>query len=232
MHSYEARNSPIDFSMFTKNDVQKLCYQRSNSIRDLPTFSDVAETADEHEGLKNTILQRIFAEIEENFDNILPALEGISPRNVADIGCGYAFLDLLMYRKFNCRLLLIDVEDTGSIHFYYRKKGAGYTDLDIARKFLEANGVPSDMIATLNPQHEDIEKAENVDLAISLLSCGFHYPAETYASFFADVVDKAVILDLRRRVTNVGLAVLEPLGPTKIIHTGHHHDCVACIKSD
>ena len=220
--------SPLDFSMFSREDVRKLCHQRTNNTKMLANDPALDEDGPEYEALKARIISAVYQEIVENFNEIEETIARIAPLRVADIGCGYAFVDLMLHRRFGCKVLLIDIEETDEIYFKFREQGAGYSNLATARAFLEANGVPAADIRTVNPTKQDLTKAGKVDLAISLLSCGFHYPAATYETFYRDQVSRAVLLDVRNRTD--GREVLDRLGPTRIVVSGRKHECIVARK--
>jgi hypothetical protein len=67
---------------------------------------------------------------------------------------------------------------------------------------LVKNGVPTDKIRTTNPgtgSSPDVHDS-NVDLIISLLSCGFHYPLKTYTEFALRALQPGgiFVFDMRR----------------------------------
>ncbi|MDO9525793.1 MAG: class I SAM-dependent methyltransferase, partial [Gemmobacter sp.] len=152
--------------------------------------------------------------IHAEYRALAPLLRSLAPKRIADIGCGYAFFDLFAARELGAEVLLIDLESNERRHFGCQKEGAAYSSLSVARALLQANGVAEAAIQTLNPRVEAADDAEPVDLAISFLSCGFHYPVSTYATFFRDAVtpDGTVILDLRAASADQQAETLTPLG--------------------
>jgi hypothetical protein len=194
----------IDFSMIGATQVFDLCLQRSNRLGKI--IPKRAKAGDEWSGLmraavvqhRQAILDHVFEEIADIFAKIAPQIERVAPLRLADVGCGQAFIDLLIYRRFGCDLILIDIEESSDLHFGFAEDGAGYADLANARAFLVANGVPEAAITTVNPRKARLEDVGTVDMAMSLLSCGFHYPVGTYDSFFKAQVSRAILLDCRR----------------------------------
>ena len=190
--------------MIGARQVFDLCLQRSNRLgKFIPKRSKAGDAWD---GLmkaavvqhRQTILDQVFEEIEDIFDKIAPHIGRVGPQRLADLGCGQAFVDLLIYRRFGCDLILIDIEESADLHFGFADDGAGYADLANARTFLVANGVPETAITTINPRKARLDDIGAVDMAISLLSCGFHYPVGTYDAFFKSQVSKAILLDCRK----------------------------------
>lgn len=226
--------SEIDYSMIGPAQVFDLCLQRSNRLNKLIPSRN--KTGDAWEGLmktavvehRQTILDAVTAEIEDIFGKIAPQIAAFAPKRFADIGCGQAFIDLLVYRQFGCDLILIDIEETEGIHFGFNDTGAGYADLANARAFLVANGVPDTAITTINPRHAPLEDLAPVDMAISLLSCGFHYPVETYDAFFKTQVTKAILLDCRNH--KGGKKALKMYGAVSEVGEEKKHTRILCTK--
>lgn len=221
----------LDVAMFTKADLVNLCYQRSSepTVEMQGRLLSMGETDKAFPGLRADIIQFVLDEIGANLAAISPIFEKIRPRSLADIGCGYAFIDLMIHRLYGTRLVLIDIETTGTIYFRYHEKGAGYSNLATARAFLEANGVPGKSIQTINPDKSDIARAPRVDMAMSLLSCGFHYPVATYRDFFQSHVEKALLLDIRRRRPE-GRELMDQWGTTRVLHRGIKHDSICAVR--
>ena len=143
---------------------------------------------------RSAILRGAFSDIEAEFKTLVSFLGERKIGHLTDIGCGHAFIDTLFHKRYGCSLHLVDIEQTSETHHLYRETGSGYANLQSARRLLEANGVPPESIRTTNPQKG--YAPETASLVISLLSCGFHYPAETYASTFE--MSELSIIDLRK----------------------------------
>lgn len=221
----------LDISMFGRADLVNLFYQRTYD----ETAAMQARLADTPDGpafdaLRAEMVGFVMARIEENLTAIAPVFDRVRPKSLADIGCGYAFIDLLIYRRYGCRLVLIDIEKTDEVYFRYREKGAGYSNLATARAFLTANGVPDRAITTINPGRQDLARAPRVDMAMSLLSCGFHYPVSTYIDFIGSHVTKALVMDVRRRNGIEGRETIDGWGASRVIHRGVKHDAIAALR--
>lgn len=224
----------IDFSMIGASQVFDLCLQRSNRLGKI--IPKRAKAGDDWNGLmqaavvehRHTILDAVFDEIEDIFTKIAPQIERIAPHRLADLGCGQAFIDLLIHRRFGCDLVLIDIEESSDLHFGFAEEGAGYADLANARAFLVANAVPDSAITTINPRKARLEDIGTVDMAISLLSCGFHYPVSTYDAFFKSQVSKAILLDCRRN--KGGDKDLKAYGQVEAVGEEKKHGRYLCIK--
>lgn len=227
----------IDFSALRTDDLVNLCLQRSSNLKQLNVPRRKKLGADYHAAMlefatKNRaeILAIVFDEICEQFDAIAPSLDKVLPKQIVDIGAGYAFVDLLLHRRFDCDVIIVDIEQSDDLHFGFRETGAGYSSLDVARKFLIANGVPKSRISILNPAKDDISGLGKVDVAISLISCGFHYPVNTYDEFFRENVGKAILLDIRKGTDEFGS--LEKYGSVSEVSTTGRVCKTLCLKND
>ncbi|MEM7644447.1 MAG: class I SAM-dependent methyltransferase [Pseudomonadota bacterium] len=219
----DPRIRDLEIGAFEPADVVNLILQRSEIVRDRPrsgrlirAWVDGDETplravVDE---MGDDLIRRAAAIIWLEYQEMKPILDTLSPRRVADIGCGYAVFDLFLWQDQKPHLLLIDLETSDERHFGFDKTGAAYTSLAVAERFLTDNGVDPGAIVCRNPEKVDITREPSVDLAVSLVSCGYHYPVDTYWDFFLRTVtpDGAVILDLRARKAAEASALLESMG--------------------
>ncbi len=213
----------LDLSMFGAEDLVNIILQRSEVLYDVPrsgrvirawNAGDDAPIRAEVDRLGDEIARRAAGVIHAEYRSLAPALLAHPPRRVADIGCGYALFDLFIAQDTKASVLLIDIETNDRRHFGFAEEGAAYSNLSVARRLLLANGIAEDRITTLNPATQDLGATEDVDLVVSFLSCGFHYPVTSYASYFRDKVlpGGAILLDLRAATAAEQLLALTPLG--------------------
>ncbi|TDL79455.1 class I SAM-dependent methyltransferase [Palleronia sediminis] len=213
---------PVDFSMFSDHDVANLVLQRSEVVASGPAIRALArgDSAPLHQLARDNrdrILTGALNRLRDQCELFLDRTDAAPPRRVADVGCGYAFSSLILWHRYDCDLVLIDIEENGRMHFGFEVEGAAYADLNTARRFLEANGVPGDRITTLNPRFQPLDEAGTVDLMISQISCGFHYPVDSYLDFMRDRVgrDGAILLDIRKGSN--GVKPLRALGRIDVL---------------
>ncbi|MBN2629159.1 MAG: class I SAM-dependent methyltransferase [Rhodobacteraceae bacterium] len=213
----------LDMSMFTADDLVNIILQRSEVLYDVPRSGRVIRAWNagddgpiraEVDRLGDEIARRAAGVIHAEYRSLAPVLMADPPSRVADIGCGYALFDLFLALNSKASVLLIDIETNDRRHFGFAEEGAAYSNLSVARRLLLANGIAEDRIETLNPVSQDIGASQDVDLAVSFLSCGFHYPVTSYASYFRDKVlpGGAILLDLRAATAGEQLKTLAPLG--------------------
>ena len=220
----------LDVSALDEQDLVNLVLQRSDGlgynraaydmVRDwkagdpAPLMQAVREQGE-------TYARRAAEIIRDEFATLRGLLERLAPRSIADIGCGYGIFDLYAHHLLGCDLLLIDIEHSETRHFGFRDQGAGYSSLASAARLLADNGVPAGKIRTWNPNRDDMPVDRPVDLAVSFLSCGFHYPVDMYLPFFRYGLAPrgAVILDLRSHHAPGIIAQLEELGRVRILRS-------------
>lgn len=218
----------LAFDGLATSDLVNLILQRSEVLADLPRpgrviraweAGDNAPMLGEVERLGTAIARRAAAVIAAEYAALRPVLAEAPPKRVADIGCGYALFDLFLARDFAADLLLIDIETNDRRHFGFQDQGAAYASLAVARALLQGNGVAAGRIMTLNPGKADVLRADKVDLAVSFLSCGFHYPVDVYIPFFTQCMNPGgrVILDLREGSADAQMERLAPLGAIRIL---------------
>ncbi len=221
----------VDFSMLSTGDVANIILQRSEvgavgeEIRQWIAGNDAPLMlyAEKH---REDVLGEALEAARRACEGFVEAVDDPAPARIADIGCGYAFADLFLHRRWGSEIVLIDIEESDSRHFGFAEEGAGYASLERARAFLLANGVPAEAITVINPRHEDVSKIAPVDLAISLISCGFHYPAGTYEDFFKNNVNPggAIVLDIRKGSRGIGY--MKGIGAVEVLKKHRKHSLV------
>jgi len=223
--------SALDYSMLEQDDLINIVLQRSEVLTDVARPGELIREwmAGDSSRFKDLVrtkgsvfAQRALRVIQTEFEVLRPTLDQIGPTKIADIGCGYAFFDLLAYHRYGSDLFLIDIEENERRHFGFDEEGAAYTNLSTAKAFLTANGVPADQVTTWNPERDDVEEGKKPDLAVSFLSCGFHYPVDMYLPFFRFGVAPggAILLDLRNQSFAENRRKLEKLGQVKVLSKG------------
>jgi SAM-dependent methyltransferase len=156
------------------------------------------------DGLWDTELYQRYKK--ENFE-ILDKFLGSAPMKILDIGCGLAWESRLFNEKYNSELWLLDGDskdndkkpitaNTGKYHatadefLYYHP----LTDLDVELKKL---GTKNYHLIDCN--NINIPDDIKFDLITSWVSCGYHYPVNTYKDLILkhSYANTRVIMDLR-----------------------------------
>lgn len=214
----------LDIAAFGPGDVVNLVLQRSEIISDHPRKDALVRAWTEGDDAPlrafveeigaATLIRRAAAVIWLEYSAFRDLVDLRPVRTLADIGCGYGLFDLYAARDFGLDLVLIDLETGSERHFGFEQTGAAYSNLATARRLLTANGIADSRIRTLNPARDRVEATRGIDLAVSFISCGFHYPWTTYETFFRNSVNPGgrIALDIRARTMPRVRPGLETLG--------------------
>ena len=143
-------------------------------------------------------------DMQEEYRRIRDALPD-SPLHILDIGCGVAAINLFLFRHYRqsprTHFHLLDKTSTAHrVYYGFKSQGAFYNSLAVARELLIQNGVPAENIHLMEVTPDlHIPVATPLDLVISLLSWGHHYPVETYLNQVHDRLASGgrLILDIR-----------------------------------
>lgn len=138
-------------------------------------------------------------ELQNHYKLLAPYL-GIVPC-VLDIGCGMAGMDILLVRHHGTLFVHL-VDGTGSgikpDYSYIGHATEAWNDVELGK--LLVNEATPGAIVSAHVVTED-RKCPVFDpepnLIMSLFSCGFHYPLESYLDWFLQYPNARVLLDLR-----------------------------------
>lgn len=125
---------------------------------------------------------------------------------VLDIGCGVGGIDVLLYRHYDCDpnidFYLLDKTSIDRTVFYgFRSEGSFYSSLEVTELMLRQNGLSRESIHTLEATSDcRINVGTVVDLVISLIAWGFHFPVCTYIDRVHDILRESghLIMDVRK----------------------------------
>jgi hypothetical protein len=121
------------------------------------------------------------------------------------------------------RLYLLDRTQTDeSIAYGYRERADYYNSLEITRAFLVLNGVPETSLVTLEARDDaGLHVPEPVDLIVSLISWGFHYPVATYLDRSHELLRDGgrLIIDVRKGTGGVE-QIKQKYGNAEVIAEG------------
>jgi SAM-dependent methyltransferase len=195
----------IDTSMFSSKDAFDIGLQRTAHLKSRLAFRCwtmgwSAPLRFEAWLRRTAIVNGALSDAQREFEEIASYIGYQRISRIVDIGCGHALIDLFFWRRYRCTIHLVDIESTSAHHHDLHETGAGYASLDAAKLFLTANGVPPSSVRLTNPQRRPL-KDSDCDIVMSLLSCGFHYPAATYGDFVKSALRPggAFIFDMRKR---------------------------------
>jgi hypothetical protein len=143
------------------------------------------------------------------------------PATILDIGCGLGIYDLAIHDFFKGEILfyLLDktttTEEEKSVYYGHYETAAFYNNLNYTKEFLMLNGIAEQNINCINIDN-DINTANdylqknlsNIDLVISIISWGFHYPIKTYLDTVYNILSNNGLLCLHCRHLDENLTVL------------------------
>ena len=153
---------------------------------------------------RSAITQGFRNSLQEDFDDIRDHLPN-QPKRILDIGCGLGGIDVFLSDRFGSMAphfyLLDKTSVEQSIFYEFHEQAAFYNSLILAREFLSLNGVKASSITCLEAAPDNrIDIEPGLDLVISLISWGFHYPVTTYLAEVGRALSPSgvVILDVRK----------------------------------
>lgn len=159
---------------------------------------------------RSAIKQLYTDDIEKEYSSIREFL----PENcskILDVGCGVAGIDVFLnehYLNNKVDFYLLDKTHIEEKVFYmFEGKGAFYNSLDVAREMLMDNEIRKDKIHLIEANDDNDIKITNekMDLVISLISWGFHYPVETYLDKVSNLLSEEgiIIMDIRKNTNGI-----------------------------
>lgn len=161
-----------------------------------------------------------------------------SVRAVLDVGCGLAGIDQHIYEYLSSNepnLYLLDrsrVEER--VWYSFEVNGAFYNSLELAKLNLIRSGVPENQIHCVEAPDDGVldVAVPSVDLVISTISWGFHYPISTYIDSVARIMSNGGVLLVDIRKGTDGLKQLKRHFPesTDVVDEGEKHQVVKCMK--
>jgi SAM-dependent methyltransferase len=130
--------------------------------------------------------------------------------NILDIGCGVGGISYFLHKHYNTEgvhLYLLDKSQIErNVYYMFNEKGAFYNSLLVAKAMLIGSGIQENFVHLVEAtDNNDINITCKIDLAISLISWGFHYPIETYLDRVLELLNNSgiVILDIRKNTGQI-----------------------------
>lgn len=143
--------------------------------------------------------------------------------SILDIGCGVGGIDVCIYRHYEPKgidLYMLDkTHIERNVAYGFKQKASIYNSLLVAKELLTSNGVPERRINLIEAtDSNDIAIDKQVDLVISLLSWGFHYPIGLYLDSVQGILRKngKIIVDIRKNTGGMNL-LEKAFGNTQVI---------------
>jgi SAM-dependent methyltransferase len=127
-----------------------------------------------------------------------------TPKNILDIGCGLAFESEMFQKKYNSNLYLLDGDFTDSKNatrdrkFGSTETMAFYSKIEDLQKQFDERQLK---YVFINANDINIPSSLKFDLVYSNVSCGFHYPFDTYLDLLKDhtTENSIMVFDINSR---------------------------------
>jgi len=123
------------------------------------------------------------------------------PKVVLDLGCGLGRMSIYMNWILNdsdTHYILCDStnKDVVSISYGWKPQYSFYSNLEKAEQLCKLNGLVNFEVIDI----KSLSKLKNIDLVMSFLSVGFHYPIEDYIDTLMDITtqDCEMIFGVRK----------------------------------
>lgn len=116
------------------------------------------------------------------------------PKNILELGCGLGRFSIFLNSKldYNPKFFLADFSKVSEkVRYGWNPKGSVYNNLDFTRDFCLDNGMNN--FDLINLEQSSIKSLQNIDLVMSFLSVGFHYPIEEYFYDFKSISNKDTV---------------------------------------
>ena len=147
---------------------------------------------------KKNIIKKYNKDMENEFNQLLQFL----PENcnsIIDIGCGLAGVSILLSNYYNYpELYLIDKNEISEkVKYGYSDNPTFYNSFEILKKILDMNMIENYYF--IDPEN-DFSDFKNIDIVISLLACGFHFPINIYFNriFYCLSANGIFVCDIRK----------------------------------
>ena len=154
---------------------------------------------------KNSIARQYGDLMQREFETLRPYLKP-DTRRILGIGPGVAGLEAYLSDHFfglngeRPFIYLLDKSRIDEVYYGFHEEASAYNSLDIAKQLLSDNGHPAEKLKTIEADDVDAEKLENIDLVVSLIAWGFHFPVKTYLERIYHSLSSGgqLILDVRK----------------------------------
>jgi SAM-dependent methyltransferase len=234
---YEIPDSATKYILFQRTEYLALAKTRTfrafQKLLPLLNYNQIVELEARLRSRK--VKEMYLIDMEAEYSSIKKFLPDNCSR-ILDIGCGVAGIDLFLNQHYlNGRVdfyLLDKSRVEKNVYYMYQSKGAFYNSLRVAREILMNNGIDANQIHLLEAkENNSIDMDKSVDLVLSLISWGFHYPVSIYLDQVYDLLNETgtLILDIRRSTDGLDL-LTQKFGEYRVILETRKHTRVCATK--
>jgi SAM-dependent methyltransferase len=154
---------------------------------------------------RRSLRRRFDADMRTEYDRMRSWLPE-RPKAILDVGCGVGGIDIMLFDHYRrdpaLHFYLLDRTQTdANVSYGFRPRADFYNSLELTRHMLVSNGLPAASLTMVEARDDNgIDLPERIDLVISLISWGFHYPVATYLERSHELLKPGgeLILDVRK----------------------------------
>lgn len=203
--SLQVPHNALRYILFQRTDYQLISKNSflMKAAKILPFFSYERMVTIESKLFERRIKRLYAADMNKEYLIIRSYLpEHVS--SVLDIGCGIGGIDALLAAHYDFRDIYFYLHDKTKmdlkIHYGYEKTSSFYNSLLVAKDLLVMNGVSEDFIILSEANGDEILTQNKIDIIISLISWGFHYPIHVYLNRVRELLSQrgVLIVDVRK----------------------------------
>lgn len=151
--------------------------------------------------------KKVSSDLKQEFDQIKPFL----PKKIKtslDIGCGIGLIDIYLnsfYPSLKNIYLLDKNQIDKKIVYGFSKNYESYNDISTTKYFLNNNGIPIEKLKLIDVEKNFFIAPHSIDLCISLVSMGYHYPIENYIDLLRKITksDTIFIFDIAEEYISI-----------------------------
>ena len=137
------------------------------------------------------ITEELFLKELNTFKNFLPN----SVNTIMDIGCGLGIINIYLNKFFEKKpiFFLLDKNRIDrKIKYGFSLNYESYNDLNETKNILLENEINSDCVHLFDVERQ-FQINKKIDLVISLISMGYHYPINSYIELFRNCCTKNTV---------------------------------------
>ena len=184
----------------------------------------------------NNLEQIVFYKIKEEFETLKKYLPR-NVKNIMDIGCGIGLMDIFLNDYFiDCqKFYLLDKNNIDSkIVYGFSDDYESYSITNVTKNFLINNNIQEHKLNLIDVDKNFSIKPNSIDLCISLVSMGYHYPFSQYLDTIKKVSNNntVFIFDIATEYQDISY-LKEIFSDIKIIEENelkHPRTRVACYE--
>jgi SAM-dependent methyltransferase len=217
--------------LYQRTDLGRRCNSAFfRKVLRVPIDSLVRSDAKRHHG---TILREYHELMRLQWSEIVSVLPSATA-TILDIGCGAGGIHPFSYQAFgqNCgyTVYLVDRNQVDhKVYFGFEKEASAYNSLELTVEYLRHRGVPGAALKTYDVNKVKPPESPKMDVIVSLISWGFHYPVSTYLDYAKRVLAKDGVMVLDCRKGKEARDALQNEFSVSVLAEGEKHYRLKCV---